>query len=422
MKKITLLVGTIVSFISFTNAQVVQITSGAAYKKQTFYSLANDAKTTINNTDWDIAFSVYGQQDGGIFLNESAGSGETAIKLYKAPSDDFSKTITTAEVKDSLYNDELGWAYGAFNATRDLTKGFDYGWGVYNPTTNQVIGAKIFVLKLRNGSFRKIEIQKLNLGLYTFRHADLDGKNEQIVTLDKAKFAGKTLAYYSFATNTVKDLEPAGNFDLLYTRYVTTVDQNGIATPYPILGILTGRGVSAAKAEKIDPLTVKASDYANKYEKKTDVIGYDWKVFNLNEMKWVLPTDRAYFVKVRNGDIYKLVFADFEGSATGTAYFEKTKIITSPVSTSNLFEKELDLKVFPTLAENEINVAFDNKNNENYDIIISDMTGRTLSQNHLSIVAGFQVNSLNISDLARGSYILTLKSNKGFATAKFVEN
>jgi hypothetical protein len=419
MKKITLLVGTIVSFLAFADAQVVQITSGAAYKKQTFYSLSNDAKTTINNTDWDIAFSVYGQQDAGVHLNESVGSGETPVKLYKAPSNDFTKVITAAEVKDSLYNDEVSWGYGAFNTNRDLANPFDYGWGAYSTATNQVVGAKVFVLRLRNGSLRKIEIQKLNLTVYTFRHANLDGTDEKVVTLDKAKFTGKTLAYYSFATNTVKDLEPAGNFDLLYTRYVSRVEQNGVIADYPLLGVLTGRGVSAAKAAKIDPKTVKASDYATKYEKRTDVIGYDWKTFNLTDMKWSVAEDLAYFVKVRNGDIYKIVFVDFEGSATGTASFEKTKSLL--VATMDTYAKDLNFKVFPTLAENEIQVAFDNKNNENYDIIISDMTGRLLSQNSLSVGAGFQVNSLNISDLARGSYVVTLKSNKGFATAKFVK-
>ncbi len=421
MKKITLLVGTIVSFFAIANAQIVQITSGAAYKKQTFYSLSNDAKTIINNTDWDIAFSVYAQQDGGVFLNESVGSGEKPVKLYPAPTNDFSKVITSAEVKDSMFNDEVSWGYGAFNTGRDVTKPFDYGWGEYS--ANQVVGKKVFVLRLRDGSLRKIEIQKLNLTVYTFRYADLDGKNEQVVTLDKAKFPGKTHAYYSFATNTVKDLEPAGNFDLLYTRYITRVEQNGVIADYPLLGVLTGRGVSAAKAAKIDPTKVLYTDYATKYEKRTDVISYDWKTFNLTDMKWSVAEDLAYFVKVRNGDIYKIVFVDFEGSATGTASFEKMKVYTNvPLNTANLLEKELNFKVFPTLADNEIQVAFDNKNNENYDIIISDMTGRTLSQNQVPVAAGFQVNSLNISDLARGSYILTLKSNKGFATAKFVKN
>ncbi len=422
MKKITLVLATLIFSCASMSAQQ-QITSGAGYKKQTFYNLTSDATATINNVDWDIAFTVYGQQDAGVFLNESAGGGanpENPIKLYKAPTNVFADVISATTFSDSLFNDELGWSYGAFNNGRDAAKPFDYGWGTYSPATNEVAGGKVFVLKLRNKELRKIEIQKLKANIYTFRHAKLDGTDEKIVTIDKAQFAGKTLAYFSFTSETAKNLEPAAGFDLHYTRYVSTVDQNGVPTPYPVLGVLTGRGIQAVKASGIDPEKVDYKDYLTKFEKKTDVIGYDWKTFLLASMTWAVPTDVAYFVKLKNNDIYKLVFIDFEGSATGTATFEKT-LVYKPVIKTNDLNNEINFSVFPTVASSDINFAFDNKNVEKFDLNITDMSGRSVLQNSLDVNAGFQVNTLNISDLASGTYIISLKSAKGIATSKFVK-
>jgi hypothetical protein len=427
MKKVITFLTTFTLSFSFLFAQapeIVQITSGTSYKKQTFYSLATNATATINNTDWDIAFTVYGQQDAGVFLNEAAGVGtppQNPIKVYKAPTDVFTDVIQVSALKDSLNNDETNWSYGAFNPGVSPSSPFNYGWGAYNNTTKLVEGSKVFVIKLRDGSFRKLEIQKLALTVYTFRHANLDGSDEKVVTVDKTKFAGKTFAYYSFASNKVSDLEPASGFDLLYTRYTSTVEQNGtILSNYPVLGVLTGRGIQVAKAAGIDPSKVKLSDYTSKFEKRADVIGYDWKSFDLATNTWKVLTDLVYFVKLKSEDIYKIEFIDFEGSATGTATFEKT-YLGKLVVKLNEITAETNFKVFPTLATDNIQIAFDNKVAEVIELNISDMSGRLFSQNKMTIEAGFQVNTLNVSDLVSGTYVVTLKTSKGIATAKFIK-
>ncbi|MFZ4544039.1 MAG: T9SS type A sorting domain-containing protein [Saprospiraceae bacterium] len=423
MKKFTLLSAVFVFSFYFAFAQTVQVSSGQSYLKQTFYSITNNASSTINNTEWDIAFTVFGQQDAGVFLNEAAGTGtppQVPLKLFRCSASVYADVTEASILKDSLYNNELGWSYGAFNAERNPTDPFDYGWGAYNPGSNKVEGKKVYVLKLRDGSLRKIELQNLNLTVYTFRHSKLDGSDEKIVTIDKTKYPGKTMAYYSFSKNEVKDLEPAGGFDLLYTRYSSTVVQNDIPTLYPVLGILTGRGIQAVKATGVDPAKVNAQDYATKFEKRADVIGYDWKSFSLTTNTWTIPTDLAYFVKLRNGDVWKLVFIDFEGSATGITTFEKTFIGKVTASNDNI-GNEISLKVFPTAVNKEINVAFDNKNSERFTISIFDMNGRNLQVNQIDVKEGFQVNTIDVGELSSGTYLISLQSAKGISTSKFIK-
>jgi len=423
MKKVFLLSAVLAFLSPLAQAQTIQISSGQAYLKQTFYSLTNDATTTINNADWDIAFTVFGQQDAGVFINEAAGTGvppQVPLKLFKSSSSVFADVNMASILKDSIYNDELSWSYGAFNSERNPANPFDYGWGIYNTGSKKVEGNKVYILKLRDGSFKKIEIQNLNLTVYTFRHANLDGSNEQIVTIDKSKFPGKTLAYYSFAKNEVKDVEPAGGFDLLYTRYSSTVVQNNVPTLYPVLGILTGRGIQTAKATGVDPTKVSAQDFAAKFEKRTDVIGYDWKTFTLATNSWSIPADLAYFVKLRNGDVYKIVFVDFEGSATGIATFEKT-FIGKLTSVSGNNAGEIRLNVFPTVADDVLNIAFDNRYSEKFEYTIYDLSGRIIRSASIDVQAGFQVNTLDISELNSGNYLLSLRSDKGLSTAKFIK-
>ncbi len=418
-----------IAFIANLSIAQFQITTGAGYQSQTFYTLKNDGVKTIKNTEWDLAFTVYGQQDGGIFINEAAGSsmGQAlpSIELYKTAAKNFQEVILESNINlkdDRLYNDEKNksWQYGAFNETRDKVKvsPFDYGWGVYNTGTKAVEGKVIYAIKTRDGKFRKIEIQNLTGVVYQVRHANLDGSDEKSFTLDKSKFAGKTLAYYSFATNTTSDIEPA-NFDLWFTRYVSYVTQGTTTAQYNVTGILSGRGVRVARAAGIDPVKVKYADFKDKVSTQLDTIGSDWKTVDIATGKWTVPTDRAYFVINKANEIYKIAFIDFEGSTTGTATLEKTYV--GIVSNVNDISSDIRYKVFPTVVQDEVNVAFDLTASETFELSIIDMNGRVVLNKKLEASSGFQVQTLDVSNLLSGTYITRLASKNGIATSKIVK-
>lgn len=422
MKKIVLLT-LAVSFFAQAQAQTqtIQITTGTSYKKQTFLNLKTGVTKTNDNTAWDIAFTVYGQQDAGVFLNESVGTGtppQAALRLYKAPSDNFTENISVTALKDSLENDEKNWSFGAFNAGNNPAA-YNYGWGVYSPGSMGVVGSKVFIVKLRNGKYRKLEIKNLAGSVYNFRHANLDGSDEKVVAIDKKNHAGKTLAYYSIVEDKVADVEVDNGFDILYTRYYTPLDQgSGVVSPYPVAGILTGRDVQTARVTGKEPSKVVESDFNTKFEKKTDIIGHDWKTFSLQTNAWSVPTDRTYIVKTRLGDLYKMVFIDFEGSTTGTATAEVNKIVTIAV---NDISKAVQFNVYPTVVNNDFQLIFDNKNNEQYEVVITDMMGRQVQRTSLDINSGLQAYNIEVADFTQGTYVVTLASKKGVASSRFVK-
>ncbi len=424
MSKNLFLLFSFIALINSAMAQISQISTGAGYQKQTYYNLTTGTSKTVAHTTWDLAFSVYGQQDAGIFVNEAAGSsmGQSlpATEAYQAPTDNFSDVITAAQVTDRLYNTEQNWSYGALNELRDTSDVFDYGWGKYNFGTNTVEGKHVFVLKLRDGTYRKVEIQKLALTKYTFRHAALDGTDEKTITIDKKDFAGNTLAYFSFAAGKTVVVEPTDGFDLLFTRYSALLTQGPTTTQYIVAGILTNRGIQTAKAIGIDPKTVKVADYATKFSKDIDSIGHDWKSFNLAANKWEVSTNRAYFVKMKDQTIWKLVFTDFEGSATGTATFEKTNL-GKPVAINENISNSIQYKVFPSTLQDNLNIAFDAPQSERIELAIINAAGRVELQQGIEANTGFQVFSLDASNLSTGLHFVRLTTKNGVAVAKVIK-
>ncbi len=407
-----------------------KISTGAGYQRQSFVNLAADTEKQVLNTAWDIAFTVYGQQDGGIFINESAGSSmgqpQAAVELYDAQTTDFSAQPNPDAIKDfRLFNRERNWFYGAFNERRDTTKQTDYGWGTYNFMTNQVVGSAVYVLKLRNGQFRKIKIESLSGTTYTFRYANLDGSNEQVRTINKADHPGRVLAYFSFTTNNVvADVEPAGGFDLLYCRYTTPQFDsiNNVMLQYVVTGILHGRGVQSAKVVGVNPQTVKFEDHQNSLRNELDVIGHDWKTFT--GTGWVVPEDRVYFVRTAANRVWKIQFIDFEGAATGNAVFEKTDLgLVSAVEAPQALG--LQALTYPNPVRERLTVALDIPPAlaREAQLDVTDLQGRAISSTRVALNEGFQVFELPAAEWASGLYVLRLRwSDREVLLGKALKN
>jgi hypothetical protein len=411
-------------------AQTTQeITTGTGYKKQGFINLTTGTETVIDNTSWDIAFTVYGFQDAGIHLNEGSGTSMGAalprIEIFDTQSTDFSETPDPALVEEFyLLNDEASWAYGALNEGRNLANPFDYGWGVYNPATNSVTGSKVFLVKLRDGSYRKLQIQSLVGTTYTFRYANLNGTNEVTKTINKTDHAGKTLAYFSFTSGNTVAAEPATGFDLTYTRYITPLYDPGSMTflDYNVTGILSGRGVEVAKANGVDVATVDYADWVDSLSTRIDALGYEWKAFS--GTAWSVDEDLVFFVRTANDRVFKLHFIDFEGSATGTAVLEKTDLgIISGVS--NPAAVGLKTLSYPNPVSEQLYLSLDVPIALAQDALlqITDLQGRPVLRQQVALHSGFQVFELPAANWAAGLYTAQLVlPNQTVQLGKVVKN
>ena len=392
------------------NGQFVEISYESGYSEQAYYRLSDDATTNVANTFWDIAFTNMGLQDAGVLINEATASSGVELELYQAPSNDFSATITSTDLTDRLYNSEDSWENGgAFNSIRVEGDPFDYGWGSYNPTGHIVEGTAVYVIKLRDGSYKKLEIQSLASGVYSFRYADLDGSNEASYTIDKAAYPNDNLIQFSFDTGTiVNDIPATTEWDLLFTRYVTPLDDGtGNFIDYAVSGVLSGVGVEVAQANGVDPANVEFSSYEEVLTTALDEIGYDWKSFDLGTFQWSLPSDRAYFVKTANGAIWKIVFIDFEGSSTGNAVFEKTQIGLVN-SNEEIYPGVTDFAVFPNPVIDHSVVTFTTSQKENVSLNLYNAAGQLVWQSAQQAATGFNVVQLPAFELPQGLYWLQL--------------
>lgn len=388
---------------------------GASYANQTFYTL-NDGSTTSNpHTDWDIAFDV-SQQGAGVLVNEGVGLSFTSpmseVELYYNNATDFTTADTSGMTR--IYNTEVEWSTGAFNSIASGSSA-DLGWGNYDFMTHAINGTKVFFIKLRNDNYKKIEIQSLIQGVYTFRYADLDGANETTQTIDKNGYSGKTLAYFSIENETALDLEPT-NWDLLFTRYSTILDDNGNPVNYTVTGVLQNTGVEVAQADNITPSTVDYNNYLNDFSDSLTVIGHDWKYY---AGSWNIETNRVYFIKTATDSIWKVEFFDFAGSFSGVTTLEKT-FETVLTSTNNLYKNIASFEIFSNPAIDHTNIAFESTiNTDNATVRIFSLSGQTVFQESMTIQNGLNIKRLNL-DLASGQYILAVQIGEEVITKKLL--
>lgn len=399
-----------------TAQQIDQPSVGANYAQFAFYRLSDGHTETFAHDSWDLAFQV-SSMGVGIHLNEatplSFGAPASPLALYvgdDARNPSWSNTDTTSMTR--LYNSEVSWGTGAFNVPVNPQNPFDMGWGNYDMTTHGVNGTRIFFLQQRDGTWRKLQIVSLLGGVYTVRHAQLDGTQEQTFTLDKTQYNGHNIVFYSLADQQVINVSP--DWDLVFGRYVTPLDDGtGGILDYLVTGTLQNADVQVAQADNIDPLTVDHLNYTAAYSDTLTTIGHDWKYFDFTT-GWAVTPNQAYFVKVANDSIYKLVFLDFEGSSTGVTTLERTFITTTSIAPQPQAAVH-DLQLFPNPVVDHVNLAFEAPKATDYTLTLSNAAGQIAWTRRASAHTGFNVWRLAFAE-SPGLYYLTIRDEAGHTT------
>ena len=383
----------------FINAQTINdsVTLGAGYANQIWYSLENDEQGTALNSEWDLAFSTAGQ-GANILINSAIGT-----KLWAYPSSDTSgwTTVDTTGITTwtLLYNSDTSWNEGAFRQNMSSNP-YDLGWGIYDPITHFVVGDSLFVIKLSDNSYKKLWIQQLASGTYTFRYANLDGANDNVVSLVKTDYTNKNFGYYSLQTNTAFNREPiSAEWDLLFTKYTAF-----IPNPYGVTGVLCNKEVTIAEARPVDVITISHDDYP--YTTPMNTVGYDWKSF---AGTWTIEDSSAYFVKGLSGNIWKIIFTGFGGSADGK--FKFTKELVSGVGLKEIANDKIgELSVYPNPSNgNSFTVLYElNQPASNVELSIIDALGREIYATTTENGIGFYQLELNGINLKPGMHFISL--------------
>ena len=134
MKKTILLVGFNIIMFSLFSQTADSVSLLPSYKNQSYYDFSNGEVANVDNTNWDLAFSVAGY-GSSIRIN-----GQTNTKLYVYPNGDINDwaTLDTNGMSawKTVNNSDESWSLGAFDQNADANNPMDLGWGIYSTVTH----------------------------------------------------------------------------------------------------------------------------------------------------------------------------------------------------------------------------------------------------------------------------------------------
>ncbi|MES2779837.1 MAG: T9SS type A sorting domain-containing protein [Bacteroidota bacterium] len=387
---------------------------GITYPNDVFYSMKNGVVATIPGQDWQLAFAMRPaappfnvMRSTTILANE--GRGVTVFESTQSPANFAAFDTTGYKTWVNPHNSDSTWDVGALNANRNLTDGFDFGWGLYDQTTHDLVGTKVFLVRVTIGSgpssmttFKKLKIEKLAYDTqWVFTYANLDNSALKTVTLNKSAFAGKLFAYQNLLMDSTLNREPQGKWDLLFTRYGANATQFGQTVFSTNTGALSYPTLLTSRVPGMLVDSAVAGTYAN----HLTGIGADWKINpGPGQPNFVIRDSVSYFTKAENNREDKLVFKSFTGSNTGVIVFNKTNIhlgvgLVDAKSFIGL------VSMYPNPASSTLN--FDLNDAKTYAVAIFDITGKI--QTSASINA--TQHSMDISNLGSGIYLVSIENN-----------
>jgi len=414
MIKQLLLISALAASTLTSSAQVVSdsVTMGSGYSNQVFYQLSTGNKTIANAADWDLQFF------SSLFSASIRVNSGFDVELYAAASSD-TLNFTTATLDTSsltiLRDGYATWETDAF--TSQATGHPNYGWGAYQGLGN-LLGLKVYAIKLTSGVFKKIWIKEFKTsGTITFTVADLDGSNSFTKTISRSAYSAKRHFYYDVENDSIYDSEPGKtDWELVFRKYS---DQAG-PQYYNVTGALTNDGLAIAQVNNTSIADAQANWNTHTYDSTINIIGYDWKSFNMGTFSWDITDSLSFIMKDYTGDVYQLVFTGTSGSSTGKMYFTKELF-----STVSLEENSpvMNVGVFPNPANSFLTVNFELTDaSVSTQIRIIDMNGRlvkTIANNFMN--SGVNQITTDISDLTQGVYFLQIIAGNKSITKRVVK-
>lgn len=406
MKKIITSVFFLLSFIA--NAQTADTVVSQGGTLDVYYDFETTSKVSLNKSTWDIGLTT-DARGASIIINENGG---VELFLYSSDTTEWNTVDTTDFGFNNIYNSESTWNAGAF--ANQGTVHPDYGWGIYDMNRHNINGNRIFILKTKTEVFKKIVIDQMSpSGVYKLRVANLDGSELKSYEYSKTapESLGKNFALLDVDAGLFINGNPlAKNWDILFTKYITSVSQGPVTLDMSVSGVKINAGCQVAERNSVD---VVSDDTASlNWNENITEIGYDWKSFNRNTFTYDIAQDRAYFVRTKNAAVYKIWFTDYTlGSGN---YVFNTKEIKAGVNSVEKYAN-LNTTVYPNPTNGVLHIS--NKENEELNVTLLNAQGAVVLE---TAINAFDETIFDTKDLAKGIYFLQLSTSNATSTKRVI--
>ena len=415
------------------------VTMGQGYANAVYYNLRTGAKSQSAISTWHMSHTTV-SRDNCVRLNHLNG-----IDVYAYPkgdNKDFSKMDTAGwNSWKHLYNDIHTHELGALNQSINSKDQWDFSWGVYDPTTKEVVGDSLYLLVIasKTGStiLKFMPIKQLVNGDFLFRFATLDGAIDKTDTLLQSSFTGKSYKYYNFFKGAVQPEPIRENWDLLFTRYMapTTPPGGGPMVMYPTMGVESKRGervskittytwdvIAANPAQSI--AGIKMTGTPGELSKDLTKIGGDWKAYDGAAMTWNISTDWNYIVETiriqgttKDTAFWMLAFTGFSGSSKGESQLKRMELKTAAAAVSHA--KQFSAKLFPNPSTDNV-LIMANGISEKAIVQIIAVDGRLIHSNSNCEFSQGAVQ-FSVQDLPSGSYFVAIQTNNDKLSLPFIK-
>jgi len=284
---------------------------GNNYKTHFFFSLSENRIVSAHlKADWDLAF-------------ESSSPG-TRIRLNTG------KMMTVYETQETAFANVTDTNGYMAHVHYDTPTGNLDSTAIGNWTSHQHVYIVDRGFDNNNNplGFVKLKLLAADANGYTIRYANLDGLNEHTVTVPRN--TANNFSFFSMTTNAVATIEPGkDNYDLWFTQFMHLY--HAPFMPYNVTGILTNPDkVQAAQVydKPFDQIVISDTLTHPFQSGKINVVGFEWKAYNLQTSMYTVDVNKCYLVRDRKGFIYKLHFIGFydQSGVKGAPKFEFRKL------------------------------------------------------------------------------------------------
>jgi len=416
------------------------VSMGPGYANAVYFNLRTGEKSQSAISTWHMSHTTV-SRDNCIRVNHLNG-----VDVYAYPkgdNKDFSKMDTAGWMSwKHFYNDIHTHELGALNQSINSKDPWDFSWGIYNPTTKEVVGDSLYLFVINSPTAGKTflkfnPILQTISGDFIFRFASLDGSIDKTDTLKQASFTGKSYKYYNFFKGAVQPEPIRENWDILFTRYMapTTPPGGGPMVMYPTMGVESKRServskitnytwdvIAANPAQSI--AGIKMTGTPGELSKDLTKIGGDWKTYDGAAMSWKISTDWNYIVETirtqgttKDTAFWMLAFTGFSGSAKGETQLKSMELKVGVAAVSHA--KQFSAKLFPNPSTDNI-LIMANGISQQAIVQIIGMDGRLIHSNTNCEFSQGAVQ-LSVQDLPRGSYFVTIQTNSDKLSLPFIK-